>query len=666
MTNKLFSTASICCLAACLLLSSSVYVQGKGPAKNAPGRPVEVKLGTPASNLLPDKTVLLYPKGQNAKQGLKEAQGPMMSNELTGPEMAQKNGFVANVSDSARIDLYFPEKPNGQLVISCPGGSYYNLSTWNEGIYVAKWMKERGITTCVLKYRLPNGHSQVPLLDVQNALRYCRAHAKEWGIDQIGVIGFSAGGHLASTVETMYVDSITRPDFSVLIYPVISMKNGITHPNTHGNLLGSDASWMDRNKYSFDQWYERQKQHKDLEEKYSTYQDVTPDTPATFIALSTDDKTVTALNSTLFYQALVRNKVSAELHIYPRGGHGWGFTTKELGKDNLGYARDEFSMSLERWLNEVHHPLAKLKNYSTGATCDIKVSKTVYLYPEGQNADKGLPEAKGPGESNGAKGAEVIKGNHFLSNVGDSARFDVYFPEKPNGQMAVICPGGSYAFSAQSNEGVHVAEWLLSKGVSVCLMKYRLPLGHWTVPLTDVQNTFRYCRAHAAEWGIKQIGVIGFSAGGHLAASTSTLFTDDITRPDFSVLFYPVITMEAGVTHNGTRTNLLGNDSSWSDKEKLNSLVDHYSLEKQVSAKTPDTFMVLASDDPGVPVENSLRYYDALLANKVPAEIHCFPHGGHGWGFDVAKYGTDQMGYCRAEMLMSLERFLKEELAKKK
>ncbi|MBQ2198650.1 MAG: alpha/beta hydrolase, partial [Bacteroidales bacterium] len=106
-----------------------------------------------------------------------------------------------------------------------------------------------------------------------------------------------------------------------------------------------------------------------------------------------------------------------------------------------------------------------------------------------------------------------------LRNVGDSARFDLYFAKEPNGKMVIICPGGAYWFDAVVTEGAYVAEWLNSQGISAAVVKYRLPYGHWNVPLTDVQNVFRYCRYHAAEWGVKQIGVMGFSAGGHLAAT---------------------------------------------------------------------------------------------------------------------------------------------------
>lgn len=119
------------------------------------------------------------------------------TNGLTGPETINEKGILRNVSDLARVDLYFPKKPNGQMVVVCPGGGYVKLSTYGEGQHVADWMLSKGITVAVVKHRLPNGHWTVPLEDVHNAFRYCRAHAEEWKVKQIGVIGFSAGGHLA-------------------------------------------------------------------------------------------------------------------------------------------------------------------------------------------------------------------------------------------------------------------------------------------------------------------------------------------------------------------------------------------------------------------------------------------------------------------------------------
>ena len=260
-------------------------------------------------------------------------------------------------------------------------------------------------------------------------------------------------------------------------------------------------------------------------------------------------------------------------------------------------------------------------------------------------------------KGNGLEGSEVIKPNGNLSNISDLARFDLYFPKKPNGQMVVVCPGGGYGIVSSYNEGLYVADWMLSKGITVAVVKYRLPNKNRYIPLTDVQNTFRYCRKHAEEWGVKQIGVMGFSAGGHLAASVTNLWNDEITRPDFSVLIYPVITMEPGITHKGTHHNLLGESGMWKQH-----YLDEFSLEKQVSRQTPTTYIALCSDDTVVPAENSLRYYNELIDKKVPAEMHIWPVGGHGWGFSAEKFvgkGNDRFAYAREEFYNSLERWLK-------
>ncbi|MCF0176143.1 MAG: alpha/beta hydrolase, partial [Bacteroidales bacterium] len=261
---------------------------------------------------------------------------------------------------------------------------------------------------------------------------------------------------------------------------------------------------------------------------------------------------------------------------------------------------------------------------SAQETCRFKPSETLLLYPEGQNVDKGI--ALGPGESNGLTGDEVVmdwgKGN--TSNTGDQARIDLYLPEKPNGQMVIICPGGGYAFTSCSNEGTYVADWLMERNIAACIVRYRMPNGHHNVPLTDVQNAFRYCRANAEKWGVNQIGVIGFSAGGHLAASVSTLYVDRETKPDFSILIYPVISFDWDITHYGTRENLIGTKAE---------LEGRYSLENNVNKRTPATFIALCQDDTTVDPENSMRYYQKLLDFGVPAEIHIWPKGGHGFGF---------------------------------
>ena len=647
------------------------------PSGNQP-TPIESRLGDSGLDFPPDRTVYLYPLGQMTAQGIVEngvavTEGPAVANGLTGPEKPTGKGFIGNVTDSARVDLYFPERPNGQMVICAPGGGYGGLSIWNEGSYVAKWMNDRGITCAVVKYRLPNGHREVPLQDMQNAFRYCRYHAAEWDVKQIGVIGFSAGGHLATTVETMYSDSLTKPDFAVLIYPVVSFRTDITHMGTHDNLIGKTDAWGERDEYSFEQWYWGQLAHRDLEELYSSERNVTAWTPPTFIAVSTDDRTVPVINSVLFYQALVKHQVPTELHIYPYGGHGWGFSDSAIGidpsliRDNLQSCRTEFSRALERWLAGLRADGAPVEE-PTPAPADFSIppSRTVHLYPDGQLADHGIDGiTSGPGVSNGATGEEVVDDALRFRNVGDSARFDLYFPEdsglkdsqgkplKRNGRMVVVCPGGGYLYSSQRGEGQFVADWFLRQGISVAVVNYRMPCGQPTVPLTDIQNVFRYCRHHAQEWGIRSVGIIGFSAGGHLAATASTLFVDAVTRPDFSILIYPVITMDAAYTHRGSRENLIG-----TAKDKV--LIRKYSLENQVKPEVPPTFIALSSDDKTVPPENTIRYYNALVECGVTCEMHSFPTGGHGWGFRTARFGKDSIQPYRSDFFASLSRFLRE------
>ena len=193
-------------------------------------------------------------------------------------------------------------------------------------------MDSLGIAAAVVKYRLPNGHCTVPLEDVHNVFRYCRDHAEEFGVKQIGVMGFSAGGHLAASATTLYTDEATRPDFSILIYPVIAMDEVPSHTDSRFNLIGKNADST-------------------LRKYYSLYTQVTPDTPPVFLAHCTDDGAVPVINSIVFYNALVDNHVSAEMHIYPVGNHGWGGSTSEfVENDRIGYARSEYETSLARWL----------------------------------------------------------------------------------------------------------------------------------------------------------------------------------------------------------------------------------------------------------------------------------------------------------------------------
>lgn len=292
----------------------------------------------PAKTVNPeaDKVVLLYPEGQDKDRGIIEngkavTQGPGDSNGITKKEIRNKYGNVSLVGDKARMEFYFPEKPNGQMVIVCPGGGYSTVCTIKEGEDVAKWMNKRGITVCVVVYRLPNGHHSTPLTDVQNTLRYCRKHAEEWGITQIGIMGFSAGGHLAACASVFPSDSVTRPDFSVLIYPVIDLAH---HNGTRKELVGDDTF---------------------LKERYSLQNHVSENTPRTFLALCQDDKVVNPKSSLMYYNSLLDRGIEAEIYIFPSGGHGWGFLNEELAgrKDGLAKYRDIFGECLEIFLADV-------------------------------------------------------------------------------------------------------------------------------------------------------------------------------------------------------------------------------------------------------------------------------------------------------------------------
>lgn len=226
----------------------------------------------------------------------------------------------------AILEIYPARNPNGRCIILCPGGGYAVLSMTHEGRDIRHWLNARGYTCCLLQYRMPRGHHDVPLSDVQQAMRIMRERV-DLGITHIGVMGFSAGGHLASTASTHYFDAATRPDFQILLYPVITFEKPYTHDGSVYGLLGDNPS-------------------QDMLDLYSNQKQVTPDTPPAFILAASDDLLVPVKNSLMYYEALVENGVSATMHIYPTGGHGFGWS------DNFIY-KTEWSNELESWLEKV-------------------------------------------------------------------------------------------------------------------------------------------------------------------------------------------------------------------------------------------------------------------------------------------------------------------------
>ena len=245
------------------------------------------------------------------------------------------------------ISVFLPAKRHatGQAVLICPGGGYSGLAYNWEGTDIARWLNSKGIAGIVLKYRLPSAQSQpiprlAPLQDAKQAIRLVREHAEEWNIDvdKVGVMGFSAGGHLASTLGTHYQDAESnvanqqagtsaRPDFLILIYPVISMMDDIANKGSRNNLIGANPTT-------------------DLIQTYSNELRVTKSTPPTFLIHSMDDQAVPVANSLRFYQALIKHDVPVEMHLFPHGGHGYSLA---LDHGHLS----QWPELLNQWLSSV-------------------------------------------------------------------------------------------------------------------------------------------------------------------------------------------------------------------------------------------------------------------------------------------------------------------------
>ena len=317
----------------------------------------------PLLPLKPGKTVFLYASDKDA--ALAAIDDPVVADDvvclslpvkeecgITEPErMVGDLGQICNINRTARFDLYLPEKPNGKMVVMCPGGGYVVVCTYGEGLYAAAWLLEKGYAVAV--HRMPNGHWSVPLEDMQNIFRWCRSQSILWGVDKIGVMGYSAGGHLAASVSTLYVDAATRPDFSVLFYPVITFEGEHVEPGTRMNLLGREEYWAERKGYTPDEYLARQKQYAELKEHYSLEKRVDANTPPAFIVHGQADDVVPVQNSLAYYSSLIANGVKGELQIYDAPKHGFCFFWGDIAKyDWLApEIRSNLNNSLERWLN---------------------------------------------------------------------------------------------------------------------------------------------------------------------------------------------------------------------------------------------------------------------------------------------------------------------------
>ena len=246
----------------------------------------------------------------------------------------------------------------------------------------------------------------------------------------------------------------------------------------------------------------------------------------------------------------------------------------------------------------------------------LKAQEEIQLYKDGAK------------QSNGITQAESKDQNNFVNNITNARMYAFIAPkEKATGAAVLICPGGGYSGVSSDKEGTEIAMWFNKLGISAFVLYYRMPNGHYQIPLLDAQAALKIIHEGAKKWNISKnkIGIMGFSAGGHLASTTGTHFKSKIQRPDFMILAYPVVTMKKDLTHLGSRINLLGIDPS-------EELVNLYSNELQVTKETPPTFIVHAIDDNVVPIANSEQLLKALLDKKVPAELHKYDVGGHGFG----------------------------------
>lgn len=248
--------------------------------------------------------------------------GAPKENGLTGPEQPLENGRVANIS-RATLYIYPAPTKNAPAIISCPGGGYRRLAMNHEGHDMATWFNKQGITYAVLKYRMPNGDITIPISDALQAVRTLRERAEEWNIDpqKVGIMGASAGGNLAAQAATQFTSEKDRPDFQILFYPFIMMSKWHAQ-----SLLMGDASDEAVDRY----WASKQ---------------VKENTPPAFLLCSADDRTVPCQNTIEYFQSLRAKGIQATLHIYPSGGHGWGY------EEWMPYKR-EWTDELERWLEQ--------------------------------------------------------------------------------------------------------------------------------------------------------------------------------------------------------------------------------------------------------------------------------------------------------------------------
>jgi acetyl esterase/lipase len=286
--------------------------------------------------------LFLFPVDLLAQEVINLYSGKIPNSKGADVRETSASGMFRGVT-TPTLELYLPEKEKaaGSAVVICPGGGYSVVVYQGEGISTAKEFVKNGVAAFVLKYRLPDDSTMVdknigPLQDAQQAVKIVRENAAKWSIDphKIGIIGFSAGGHLASTEATHFAMAVIennnntslRPDFQILVYPVISMQDTLTHRDSRAKLLGKNPS-------------------KELIDKFSNELQVDANTPPAYITHAADDKTVDVDNSIGYFEKLRRSSVPVEMHIYPKGGHGFIFRHKGWMDPLFQWMKDS------KWIN---------------------------------------------------------------------------------------------------------------------------------------------------------------------------------------------------------------------------------------------------------------------------------------------------------------------------
>jgi len=553
-------------------------------------------------------------------------------------------------------------RSTGVTVLFCPGGGYGALETASI-LQGSKWLNEMGATAVLLKYRIPRRLAELPphhlpLMDAQRALGLLRSRAKEWNLDpaKIGVIGFSAGGHLAAMAsnhhERRTYDPIDdhdrascRPDFCLLMYPAY-----LTNPILE---LKADPA---------------------LEQETMS----PAKTPPTFIAVVRPDKFTVGCVS--YMTALRKAKVPAELHVFSSGGHGgcfdrypllgWGYESARFLRDH-GILDDEAVKAGEAWLQkrevEVKATLTRLADTAGAAKVAPRLAEVL---PGKEPADALADASLSPGDAElrkllgpdapilplwptGARADDPLRlcpdrpeTNTTLPGPNSVLRITnvvvptvaVLRPKNPDGRAVIVCPGGGYKHLAIQHEGVEVGRWLNAQGITAFLLKYRVPKRDGIpVALQDAQRALSLVRSRAGEFGVDPdwIGVLGFSAGGHLAAECCHRYAERSyepvdahdkasCRPNFALLIYPAY--------------LAGKDGA---------LFETFGRPQR--NLTPPVFVAFAANDTWV--EGAFPYVLALREARVPVAFHVYEAGGHG-------KGVRPEGYPFSRWTLSAERWL--------